>query len=621
MFVIQSTSSYFKRTSLAVLLCLLAACSTLQKPDKPIQPPSSSSKAAATHKQTGVTENEAIVWSNFPADSLYQLLTAELASQRGLYPKAQAIYQSQAESLQNAQLARRASLISKHLQDYPNALKSGLLWQKLSPQDTMAQQHLGYIYSRLGQFPDAFQAHQRQQQETGFGNYAGLAARSFNYPRQQAQLLTQLQTLSATQTGLSPAARLDLNLAQALLLNQNKQTQAALALLDELPRFSTTTQNPLQRLYIQALVLKAEIGFEQNQGKASLQELKDFTESHPDLIEARWHYARLLTRLDAEAGKVALKQLRQQAPANEQVLFGYARLLFLQRNFAQAAIEFRPLLFSPRFRQQALYHLALISAQSQEFEQAHNYLSAITPSDVFFSAAKTRAGIYLQQQQPQAAFDVLSKARQQEPANAVNYYLLQQDILNEQKSWQASFELLSQALKTFPDNIQLLYARSMVSEKRNQLALTEKDLRQILAKEPNNSLALNALGYTLADRTTRYQEALQLIKQAYQQHPDSAAILDSMGWVHYRLGMLRKARMYLEKALQSSSEPEIIAHYCEVLWFSQQQQKAQAIMQQALLKSPNHSILLRTVKKLGIHLETPKPARPNNGSPATKVSR
>lgn len=602
MFAIPTALIHFQRYALILLLCLLAACSGLKTAE---QAPSHSNTLSQV--QT-LSSNGTLKPSNFPAGSLYPLLTAELASQRGLYTQAQAIYQTQAENLQNVQLARRASLISKHLQDYPNALQSGLLWHKLSPQDAMAQQHLGYVYSRLGQFQKAFASHQALQQQTGFGNYAGLAARSFSHPELQAPLLKKLKSLNTKPNTLSPEAQLDLNLAQALLLNQQKQPQAALTQLEHLPKLKLQEQQErLQRLYIQALVLKAEIRFEQQRSNEALKELKTFTRQHPDLIEARWHYARLLTRLDAQAGKAELKQLRQDAPNNEQVMFGYARLLFLQRNLAQAAIEFKPLLFSPRFRPQALYHLGLISAQNQEFEQAQHYLSAVTPSDVFFAANKARAGLYLQQQQPQAALELLTRARQQEPANAINYYLLQQDILNEEKQWQASFELLSQALEEFPNDTKLLYARAMLNEQRNQLKQSENDLRQILAQDPNNSLALNALGYTLADRTTRYQEALQLIEKAYQQHPNSAAILDSMGWVHYRLGNLQKAQGFLEQALKRSAEPEIIAHYCEVLWFNQQQKKAEMILQQALLKSPNHSILLRTVKKLGINLEAPTP--------------
>jgi Flp pilus assembly protein TadD len=138
----------------------------------------------------------------------------------------------------------------------------------------------------------------------------------------------------------------------------------------------------------------------------------------------------------------------------------------------------------------------------------------------------------------------------------------------------------------------------MLAEKRDNLALLEQDLRFILEREPDNAMALNALGYTLADRTTRYTEAKQLIEQAYQLTPNDPAILDSLGWVNYRLGNLDEAERLLRQALQEYPDHEVAAHLGEVLWAQGKQQEARKLWRAALEQQPDSVILRSTLLRL-----------------------
>ena len=154
------------------------------------------------------------------------------------------------------------------------------------------------------------------------------------------------------------------------------------------------------------------------------------------------------------------------------------------------------------------------------------------------------------------------------------------------------------ALLQNPDDSDLLYARALTAEKVDRLDITESDLLKVLSTEPENANALNALGYTLADRTGRLQEALEYIRRAAELIPDDPAILDSLGWVSYRLGKMQDALKWLGLAFEKLEDAEIAAHYGEVLWKTNQKAEAEKVWNIGLEKNADHPVLLETMKRL-----------------------
>ena len=158
--------------------------------------------------------------------------------------------------------------------------------------------------------------------------------------------------------------------------------------------------------------------------------------------------------------------------------------------------------------------------------------------------------------------------------------------------------MYSRALQQNREDTTLLYARGLMAEKVDRLDMAEADLLKVITKEPDNADALNALGYTLADRTARYKEALDYIKRAAQLVPDDPAILDSLGWVSYRLGKMDDALMWLSKAFEKLEDAEIAAHYGEVLWQNNQKEKAREVWNKGKAQNSVNPVLVETLDRI-----------------------
>jgi tetratricopeptide (TPR) repeat protein len=171
------------------------------------------------------------------------------------------------------------------------------------------------------------------------------------------------------------------------------------------------------------------------------------------------------------------------------------------------------------------------------------------------------------------------------------------EMLADIKRYQEAMAVYDKALKGKHD-ADLLYSRAMLAENMDRLDILEMDLRAILEKDPDNSQALNALGYTLADRTDRYDEAYEFIKRALEISPNDYYVLDSMGWVLYRQGRLDEAIEFLNKALAERNDPEIAAHLGEVLWVKGDKKTAQEIWDTALKEAPNDDRLRNVINRL-----------------------
>mgnify|MGYP001793141310 CR=1 FL=1 len=171
------------------------------------------------------------------------------------------------------------------------------------------------------------------------------------------------------------------------------------------------------------------------------------------------------------------------------------------------------------------------------------------------------------------------------------------NMLSLAKRNQESFDLLDKAASTWPDSAEIAYDHAMAAERVGKYDIMETGLRKLIKAKPDFAAAYNALGYSFADRNVKLPEAQTLLETAVKLAPDDHYMLDSLGWVHYRLGNLDKAADFLRKAYAVQADPEIAAHLGEVLWKQGKLEEAKKLWASALKDFPENDVLLATTKK------------------------
>ena len=308
-------------------------------------------------------------------------------------------------------------------------------------------------------------------------------------------------------------------------------------------------------------------------------------------------YAELLKRSnDLEAAQSVLAQL----PDSPELRF--ARIVFSQDAGDGAAAE---LLYGgfANAEYSDLPEAAFFAAQSAELldhqREAIDWYRQVT-GEHSLRAIMRQAFLLADLGDMEEARNLLTQLRLKADSGVkVQTYLAESQILQDADRKDDAMKVLNHALETFPDEVPIRYARALLAVGLNQLELAESDLRQIISLEPENAAAINALGYTLADLTNRYDEAEQLILKAYELEPDDASIIDSMGWISYRLGRLKEAEAYLREAWKMMRNAEIAAHLGEVLWAEGQRDEARSLWKLGREMDEDNDILIETMRRFG----------------------
>jgi len=377
---------------------------------------------------------------------------------------------------------------------------------------------------------------------------------------------------------------------KALLLQQDDEAEAALKLLE---------QNPPEEGEIAPILLRARLLQNLNRGKEAIPLLEKSIKKYPDDKRLRLTYARTLVEQDRmEDAKVQFANLVQQYPDDDELRYSLALVCLEAKAWDEAKGYLEELIERESHVDSAHLNLGRIAEENNDPQAALLEYAQVGPGNDYLPAQLRQADILMSNGRTDEAEKRLAAARETEPDYAIQLYLIQAETLSANNQGERAWKVLQKALLQYPDDLNLLYTRAMQAEKRNDLAQMEKDLRLIIKRDPENAMALNALGYTLSDRTTRYAEAKVLIEQAHKLNPEDPAVLDSLGWVNYRLGNLDEAERLLRMALERFPDQEVAAHLGEVLWANGKQREARQIWEKFLKEQPESPILRSTIKRL-----------------------
>ncbi len=319
-----------------------------------------------------------------------------------------------------------------------------------------------------------------------------------------------------------------------------------------------------------------------------------------DATRSEYHLALARLLLEGNRGQSAISEFERALelqPGNDDARYGLAILSLSLNDLDRAEAAFMTLYEEGERADEAAYYLGTIHEQRDAYQQAQRWYQRVESGGQAFSSQVRAARMRYEQGDLAGAREQLVELRDIYPEMADQLFAAEGQLLYEAGEYRAALALYDNALSEAPDEDDLLYGRSIVYEKLGRVDDAEADLRTMLAQDANDPRALNALGYLLTNHGTRYDEALEYIAQALESDPDNPAILDSMGWVQYRLGNLDRARHYLERAYQAYPDPEVAAHLGEVLWRQGQRDAARRIWQESLEENPGHNVLEQTIAR------------------------
>lgn len=315
--------------------------------------------------------------------------------------------------------------------------------------------------------------------------------------------------------------------------------------------------------------------------------------------EVRMTYARLL--LDAGHREHARTQIRaalKQDEKNQDARYALGVMAFTDGELEQAESLFKPLEGDADRGSDAAYQLGRIAEARKQYERALALYRKVNTGGQAIDAAVRQANVLAQLGKVDEGRGLLDTLRRQFPPLGPRMTLAEAELLMDLKRNDEALAVYNTALEDEPEDSSLLYGRSLVHERLNQFPQAEADLRRILAIDPEDARAMNALGYMLVVNTDRLEEAHRLIEAALKRAPEDAAVIDSMGWVLFKLGRNEEARGYLQKALAKAGDAEISAHLGEVLWVLGEKEQAREVWNKALKREPDHRVLLDTVERL-----------------------
>jgi len=558
---------------------LVTACAGLQ-------PTSSKAPALLEQQQAQVTPLNA--QQDAVADASYNLMVAEIALNQGDTEVAIKHYLDVAMTQDNAEIAERAVRVAVYGEDLEAAVLAAQRWIELDPNRVEARQVIAAIYIRQDKIQEAFiyiddliKTSELTDAEL-FPPLLGILAREKN-----ANTVLAVTLLIAQKNPDRAYAQY----LHGMLSAQNGRAEAALKYLDR-----SLELDEIEGVH----ATRAKILLSLGRSDEAVVSLHKAVENNPDDQGLRMTYARLLVDIkDYDKAWVEFEKLHKASPDDAELLYTLGLLSLESQRLDEAEKYMRMLVELKQREGEAQYYLGRIYENRKQYDEAIDWYGQVHVGEYKFDAQLRIAdmlGLSGRTDEAIEHLDAILKGSQSN-GSLVRIYLTKGELLRAARRYEQAMEVFNTALEIVPGNNDLLYSRALVAEKLGRIDILETDIKSILKTEPNNAHALNALGFTLADQTERYEEAYAYLKRAIEINPDDPAIIDSWGWIHYRMGDYEKAIVLLRTALSRFDDAEIASHLGEVLWVTGNQDEARSIWQKALKKSPDAPALQSVMQR------------------------
>jgi len=572
---------------ITALLCIaLTACAVSE------QPPGTQSAAIESARVESIssaeTSPEEIEYGSFTENQLYTAIISELGAQRGQLEGAAENYFQLAMETRDLAIIQRAVQFASANGDLNALLQLGLLWAEIAPEEWRPQLLLSMQFLESGAFDQAISHMARVIDLGGTIDFAALSGRTGELsPEDRAGLISRLQQLSREFSD-----QLSIHMALVQLLAQNRQFEEALAELDALQKTTELTPN--------MVLLEAQILQNMEEGSQALRTMREGVRAFENNKMLRLTYARLLIQNEEFAAAQAQFQiLIEQDPQDWDTLYSIALVDLELKNYSNAISAFERLISVDQRIDESQYNLAFIFEQQGDLDKAiAHYRQIRIGTDNFLAAQQQATRLSIQLGQLDEAHSWLSGLSRGQPRLEVLLTTVESGLLIQAGHQKQAETLLNKSLNKFPNETDLLFARVLYYDSTKNQQGSEADLRQIILMRPEDSRALNHLGYMLADQTTRFEEALELIERAIALSPEDPAILDSLAWAQYKLGRYDDALENLRKAFAGFPDHEVASHLGEVLWVMGREDEAKRVWQAALEIEPDSALIKEAMDRL-----------------------
>lgn len=511
-------------------------------------------------------------------ETLYELIVAELAGQRKAFDLSLENYLRQAELTGDPTIAKRATYIAQYLQRPDELLQASTLWQQAEPENPEPYQIAAGLLLRKGDFSAALPLLQKALQHSNKQTLLVISSQADQLsPDEISAYIQQLHQHAESDNSAELQTTLGI-----LYKNQGNLKQAHYHFDQALK----SDQHHAQATFEKAELLRSQQSFQQ-----AIRLIEPALDEHPNQ-QLFTLYVQLLFQTDQKqkASEQALL-LIESFPDEPQLSFYVSLLLLENGETEQSRLIMNDLLSRYPDNTAPHYYLGLIDQKEDNKEAAIDHFLKVRDSNNMIPAFGRISALLDHPNDRQRLQSIMLETRNSLPEISIQLYVLEAEWLNLHDFKDQALSLLDEALTQHGNEVNLLYTRAMTLDPQD-ITLIEADLRRVLELEPDNSTALNALGYTLTIYTDRFEEAHTLIRRALEINPEDPAIMDSMGWVLFKRGDAQEAIRYLIQAYNAFPDPEVSGHLIQAYHAAGQQQKALELLQEELIKHPDNEFLL-----------------------------